>query len=254
MSEPVTSLNFRDLGGIAAETGKIRSGLLFRSEGPRNFCDRHFEELRNFGIHSIIDLRSVDERKEIPHAWHSPECTLLELEVDADLRVFGDEGRERLQRGSDPAIAVDTMKETYRSIPGSLTRHWARITGVMSGGSMPMLINCTAGKDRTGVAIALLLELVGVPRHEIMKDYLRSNVFGQNMHRTDTVRDGFMTSYGFVPSDGQIEALIGVQSDYLQSAWSEVDKRWGGLDSYFDDAGIGPNLRNEILGMLVERY
>tara|TARA_R110001606_G_scaffold354799_4_gene505525 strand:+ start:786 stop:1550 length:765 start_codon:yes stop_codon:yes gene_type:complete len=253
MTELITQLNFRDLGGLPVGQGVTAAGKLFRSEGPRNFTATQIEELQAFQIQTIIDLRSGQEREEMPHQWHQPSCQLLGLEVDADLRVFGDEGRERLKQGRDPAIAVETMKEAYRSIPGSLSRHWPVIAETLVTDRVPALINCTAGKDRTGVAVAFLLESVGVSREYILQDYLKSRVFGDNMLRAGTIEAGFMNSYGFLPSPGQIDALVGVRADYLEAAWSEVDKQWSGLDHYFEDAGMDQKMRGAICDMLIER-
>ena len=243
MTEPITHLNFRDLGGLPVGQGVTASGKLFRSEGPRNFTSTQIEELRSFEIRTIIDLRSGQEREEMPHQWHEPSCQWLGLEVDADLRVFGDEGRERLKQGTDPEIAIETMKDAYRSIPGSLSRHWPVIAEALVADRVPALINCTAGKDRTGVAIAFLLESVGVSRDYILQDYLKSRVFGENMTRAGTIEAGFISSYGFLPSPGQIDALVGVRADYLEAAWSEVDKQWSGVDQ---------NMRGAICDMLIE--
>jgi protein-tyrosine phosphatase len=251
MSEPITSLNFRDLGGLPASGGQVRSGTLYRSEGPRNFSTSQLAELQALGINAIIDLRSADERKDAPHQWQGQDCTWLGLDVDADLRVFGHEGRERISKGPDPAIAIDTMKETYRSIPKSLVRHWPVIAETLLSGDAPTLINCTAGKDRTGVAVAFLLEIAGVSRTTIMNDYLASQVFCDNMFRAGTIEAGFMGSYGFMPSHGQIEALVGVRSEYLETAWSEIDQNWSGLDAYFVASGLSKTAQSALRSRLV---
>jgi protein-tyrosine phosphatase len=252
MAEPINSLNFRDLGGLRAADGQVRHSKLYRSEGPRNFSAAQFSQLQALNIRAIIDLRSVEERDDIPHSWHSADCQWLGLEVDADLRVFGDDGRERLRQGPDPAIAIDTMTQTYRSIPKSLARHWPVITKTLIGGGSPTLVNCTAGKDRTGVAIAFLLEHVGVPREIIMQDYLASRVFGENMMRAGTLEAGFMGSYGFMPSPGQVEALVGVRTEYLEAAWDEVDQNWSGMNGYFEASGINKNAQAGLQLSLIE--
>ena len=249
---PASSLNFRDLGGLTAADGQIRKGVLFRSEGPRNFAPQQLSALQGIGFRSIVDLRSASERTEVPHDWHSPECRWLELDVNADLRVFGDEGRNRLLAGPDPAIAIATMAETYREIIIALRPHWPAIAGVLLDGAVPVLFNCTAGKDRTGVAIALLLEMAGVPRDVIMEDYLRSQVFGDNLVRDGGVEAGFMGSYGFLPSPGQVSALIGVRADYLQAAWDEIARGWSGVADYMATAGVDQATQRHIARILVD--
>lgn len=242
----LATLNFRDLAGLQTDTGSIRSGVLFRSEGPTNFTSDQLSAIASLGIRSIFDLRSAREREDVPHQWHGADCRWLGLDVDADLRVFGNEGRDRLLKGPDPQIAIDTMVETYREIPLSMARHWPLIGETLQNGELPVLINCTAGKDRTGVAVALLLELAGVPREVILEDYLRSSIFGDNLKRSGELEAGLLASFGFLPTSGQVDALIGVRSDYLEAAWAVIDDRWSGVAGYFDYAGVSEKAQLEI--------
>ena len=187
----------------------------------------------------------------MPHIWHGDDCIWHGLNVDADLRVFGNEGRERLQKGPDPKIAIDTMVETYREIPIALQPHWSTIAKCFMGNEQAVLVNCTAGKDRTGVAIALLLEIAGVARDNIMQDYLASQIFGENLKKGGKLEAGFMGSYGFMPSVGQIDALIGVRDEYLNAAWDEIDQKWSGVPHYLSDAGIDEAMQKEIRTFLI---
>lgn len=249
---PADSLNFRDLGGLPASGGLTRSGVLYRSEGPRNFTPTQFEALQGMGFRSIVDLRSAQEREEAPHEWHGADCRWLGLDVNADLRVFGHDGRERLILGPEPEIAISTMAETYREVVGALMSHWPIIAGVLLDGEVPMLLNCTAGKDRTGVAIALLLELAGVPRDAIVEDYMRSVRFTENLLRSGELEAGLMASFGFMPSAGQVDALIGVRADYLEAAWDEVAQGWGDVPGYFVAAGLNTDMQQRIRAVLVD--
>lgn len=244
-------INFRDLGGLPAAGGSTRRGVLFRSEGPRYMTPQHRSELRQLGITSVFDLRSPQEREDYPHTWHDPACLVLAMEVEADLRVFGNEGRSRLLQGREPEIAIETMCETYREIPKALLPHWPVIAERILDRDGISLVNCTAGKDRTGVAVALLLELVGVKPEAIEADYLRSQIFGDNMRQAGTLEPGFMASYGFLPSRGQTDALVGVRSDYLAAARGEVDRGWAGLSGYFEAAGLTTAHQLELRARLV---
>lgn len=248
---PISSLNIRDLGGLPAEGGRVREGVLYRSEGPRNFTPEQLEVLKGLGVRAIIDLRSAHERNEAPHGWQGPDCAWHGLDVNADLRVFGNEGRERLSRGPELDIAIEAMTDAYREIVGALLPHWRVIGDELAEGKTPMLVNCTAGKDRTGVSIALLLEIAGVSREIIMEDYLRSAIFGENLARGETLGPALMASYGFMPSPEQVDALIGVRPDYLQAAWAEIDRGWRDVPSYFEHAGLNSAQQGRIRSVLV---
>ncbi|MDE2563112.1 MAG: tyrosine-protein phosphatase [Sphingomonadales bacterium] len=249
---PADNLNFRDIGGLAAGGGRTRSGVLYRSEGPRNFAPGQLAALRGLGIRSIIDLRSALEREEAPHDWQGPDCRWLGFDVDADLRVFGNDGRERLRIGPEPEIAISTMAETYREIVGALLPHWPAIADALLGRGVPVLLNCTAGKDRTGVAIALLLELAGVSRDAIVRDYMRSTVFSDNLKRSDDLEAGLLSTFGFMPSAGQVDALIGVREDYLEAAWDELARKWTDVRGYFLAAGLDGAVQRRIGALLVD--
>jgi protein-tyrosine phosphatase len=248
---PLNTLNFRDLGGIEAGSGRVRDGMLYRSEGPANFGADQITALRQLDIRSIVDLRSARERGTAPHDWQDSVCRWLQLDVNADLRVFGEDGRERLSRGTDTAIAIDTMVDTYLEIPGAMLPHWPVIGDALHSGSGAVMVCCTAGKDRTGVAIAVLLELAGVPRDAIMRDYLRSSIFGENIKGRGTLEADLMASYGFLPSQEQIDALIGVRPEYLQAAWDLIDKNWSGTTGYLAAAGIDEARQSAIAGQLL---
>ena len=245
-------LNFRDLGGLPAGSGAIRPGILYRSEGPANLTAEQQSAMAALGIRNIVDLRSAREQESAPHGWHGDGCNWRTLHVDADLRVFGNEGRERLLASPDPQIAIDTMVETYREIPAALMKHWSAIGDCLAEDELPVLVNCTAGKDRTGVVVALILEMAGVSRDVIVADYMRSHIFAQNILRSGTLEAGFMGSYGFMPSEGQVDALIGVRSEYLEAAFDTIEREWSGVPQYLAEAGLAIPEQQRIAQVLVE--
>ena len=103
-----------------------------------------------------------------------------------------------------------------------------------------------------GVAIALLLELAGVDRAVIVEDYLRSAVFAVNLVRAGELEPGLMASFGFMPSPGQIDALIGVRADYLEAAWDEITRGWSDVPGYFAAAGVDGEMQGRIRDVLVD--
>ena len=246
----LTPLNFRDLGGIEAHGGVVRGGALFRAEGPGNFGPEHQAELRSLGIGFIFDLRSAKERESHPHDWQDADCRWLGLDVNADLRVFGHDGRERLSLGEQGELAIDIMCETYREIPDALAPHWETVGACLLEGR-PAMVNCTAGKDRTGVAVAVLLEMLGAPREAILDDYSRSSIFGDNLRRSGSLERGFRSRFGVMPSPQQVDALIGVRREYLAAAWEQIESKHKTVARYLADAGLGEDIQTELRRRLV---
>lgn len=251
MTETALRLNFRDLGGLpTASGGQLHHGVLFRSEGPKNFAGAHRDELRAIGFRAIFDLRSAGEREEAPHDWQDGGCAWLHCDMNQDLRAADRTEWERLRDGDDAAAGIAVMAQNYAAMPAALLAHWRPIAEALLGGWTPALINCTAGKDRTGVAVALLLDLLGVPHEAIFADYRQSAIFGRNMEIQGSLERGFMDSFGFVPGKAVIAALVGVRDEFLGAALDEVAARWGGAQGYFEAAGVGGAMQDNLRAVM----
>jgi protein-tyrosine phosphatase len=251
MTETALRLNFRDLGGLPTRSGgQLRHGVLFRSEGPKNFVGAQLEELRAIGIRAIFDLRSAGEREEAPHDWQDASCTWLHCDMNQDLRAADRTEWDRLREGDDAVAGIAVMAQNYAEMPAALVAHWRPMAEALLGGRTPALINCTAGKDRTGVAVAVLLDLLEVPREAILADYRLSAIFGQNMEIQGSIERGFMDSFGFVPGPAVIAALVGVRDEFLDAALDEVATRWGGAQGYFEAAGLDGATQNELRAVM----
>jgi len=114
-------------------------------------------------------------------------------------------------------------------------------------------VHCTAGKDRTGVAVAVLLSLLGVSRELILSDYARSDVFARNLRLAGSVDHAFQNHFGFVPPDTVMNLLIGVQPDFLGAALDEVDREWGSVSGYFTAGGVDAGRQQRISEMLLDQ-
>ena len=98
MTDQITRLNFRDIGGLPTEAGGFfRSGLFYRTEGPKNFVGKYLEDLKALGVRAIFDLRSDGERERDPHDWHDDDCQWLALDMNTDLRAADTTEWERLR-------------------------------------------------------------------------------------------------------------------------------------------------------------
>lgn len=168
--------NFRDLGGYpAARGGTVRWGRLFRADTLHRLTPADMARFQALGLRTVIDLRSateIDEYGRLHEAasedldWHH--VPMLDVVV---LRP-AEPGE-----APDPAPASEALPpgESYVRMLGSgdlMARAFELLTG---DGRLPAVFHCTAGRDRTGMLAAMVLDLLGVPDEVIAEDYVLTN-------------------------------------------------------------------------------
>jgi protein-tyrosine phosphatase len=154
------AFNFRDTGGLAAGSARSRAGVLFRSANLARLDDHGVEQMRGLGIRRIIDLRDDEEVVNAPSRVDALEATTV---------------RVPLFLGSISSFFTNdaTLQEFYRMIlDDSADQVLAVVRGVLA--EQPVLVHCTAGKDRTGVTVALTLAAAGVDEDAVVADYART--------------------------------------------------------------------------------
>lgn len=179
-------INFRDLGGYANRQGaRVRWGKVYRSAQLDRPSDQGAEDLRNLGVKTVVDLRFSDESRKYPTlqnavpgalmlSWHDEQNTPgrtagASIQADSDKLIRG--WRDSLESG-DPAQVREAMRLNY---PQKLYSHAAiyeRMLRELIEDATPLVFHCAAGKDRTGVAAALILGLLEVDNSIIKEDYL----------------------------------------------------------------------------------
>ena len=229
--------NFRDLGGYPTTDGRTtRWRHIFRSNHLGQLTAADIEIVRALGVRSAFDFRGVEERAagvcvvdEI--AVHS---LPIEPTVVAALRA-------ELERGTLTApVALEIMRESYRNYVRHNTHSFRALFGHLLQDRAPLVIHCTAGKDRTGFASALILHALGVPDDVIAEDYLLTNRF----YRRDA------TAATDLPED--VRSAIGsVEASYLAAAFEAVSSEYGDLETYLSD---GLKLGAAERSALKERY
>ena len=253
MTEALSKLNFRDIGGLPTQHGGIvRPGVIYRSEGPASFEPVHREELAALNIKLVCDLRSEGERDKDPNDW-ADAARLLNLDVTADLRVRTSSGWEALRHDQSSEAVRGALVGNYAAIPAALHPHWRHLVESIIDGETPVLIHCTAGKDRTGVMIALLLRVVGVAEDVVIADYQRSDIFAKNLRLRGGIEEQFQQAFGFIPTDDLIDAMIGVDVELLNAAFDAMAAQYGSLEGYFAAAGVDAALLARLRDTMVAR-
>ncbi len=235
--------NFRDVAGAGyrTSTGRVlRRGVFFRSN-ELQLTHEDAAAIAGLAITAIYDLRERREVEahpdvEVPGAvWNHVEVTGIPQGVGAEL--------------DDPDAAVEAICDVYRRFvtdPASRASFGALLRGLAES-SAPQLFHCTAGKDRTGWAAALLLRLAGVPEDVVVDDYLRTNVIGV---ATRTKYLDLVAEHLGADRVPVFEQIMVADVSYLAAADDAVRTSYGDLMSYLRD-GLG--LDEETLGRLTER-
>jgi len=136
------------------------------------------------------------------------------------------------------------MTEGYRMILEEGTTSYRKLMEVvLDESNWPVLIHCNAGKDRSGIGVALILEALGVDRETIMEEYLLTNkvsrieekaVFLSKESKNSSRGNRF--SKGTPPSAWL--PIVGVNSKMLEAFYSSVDEKFGSMDAYLDELGV----------------
>jgi protein-tyrosine phosphatase len=217
--------NFRDLGGYPGRAGRaVRWRRIFRSNHLGHVTDADIEILRGLGLRSAFDFRGTEERVAAMCGINEIAVHSLPIEptVVASLRA-------RLAGGKQlsPADAIEVMRDSYRNYVRDNTSSFRALFAHLLEDRAPLVIHCTAGKDRTGFACALILHALGVSSDLIAEDYLLTNRF----YRRDP------SSSSDLPEDvGQV--LGSVETSFLAAAFETIGADYGNLENYFSD-GLG---------------
>ncbi|MFT4193066.1 tyrosine-protein phosphatase [Ottowia sp.] len=211
--------NFRDLGGYTGADGRaVRWRRLFRSDHLAALTPQDAEVLRALGVTRAFDLRGVAERAAVPYELAGARQVPLPIEPTVVQRM-----KDLLEAGQQvtPAHTVELMQHTYRAFVHDNAACFATLFEHLLADDTPLVFHCTAGKDRTGFAAALILLALGVPRDVVMQDYLLTNDLYQ-MPALDDSR---------APRE-VLNVLWRVQEAFLDAALQAVDQDFGGPERY----------------------
>jgi protein-tyrosine phosphatase len=219
-------LNFRSLAGTPAADGRtLKAGRLFRGGHVAVLPEALAEALRMAGVTSLCDLRSAEEQAREPSALvaagFAPAMPPPAGDPTLALRVVGDPSAE-------PADVRAAMLSTYAAMPERFAPALGRVLQAAIDAPGGLLVQCAIGKDRTGVAIALLLAALGVQRARILADYTASNGARDAIYAALAARNAGRTP----PPAAMLAPLLAADPAYLAAFWDRLDTDWGGEAGY----------------------
>lgn len=232
--------NFRDLGGYAGQGGQtVRWRRLFRSDHLGALTSDDAAQLAGLGVGRTVDLRTRAERAAVPSQLPGVAQYALPIEPMVMRRMA-----ELMAVGRSPTAheAVALMEQTYRGFVDEHAQRFAELFGLLLDADTPLVFHCTAGKDRTGFAAALILLALGVPRPLVMQDYLLTNA----LYRRPPA------PAHSAPAE-VMEVLWRVQAGFLDAALHSVDTAHGGVDAYLRQRlGLGERERARLAALYLE--
>ena len=233
--------NFRDLGGYRTIDGAtVRTGRLYRSGHLASLSAQERQLLEQAGIRTVIDLRGRadivrDGEAVLPHGakW-------------LNLNVFGDTARDRqpirehiklderlrleiLNRGHGERLMTTVLMRLAFSRTEAFT---SMLRCLADSGSLPAIVHCSSGKDRTGWAATLVLLALGVPERQVLDHYLLSNEYRKS--EIDSAIASFSDTRRI---NGELlRPLLEVRPQYLVATFRAIRNRFGSLDAYLTKA------------------
>ncbi len=245
--------NFRDFGGYAGAGGRrLKTGRFYRSAGHGMATDADLEAIAALDLAVIVDLRRPEERRRDPARRPAGFCGLVIENADE----APDDWRAHIAGGDLSAAAFRRyMLDYYRRAPLE-ARHldlFGRYFRALAEHDGPVLIHCAAGKDRTGVLVALTHHLAGVGRDEIVDDYLLTNDPARQAARLPRVMKIIEEVAGQAPSEEAVMVAMGVEAEYLDTAFAAIAAHYGDLDAYLEAAlGVDRAIRSVLERRLLD--
>ena len=243
--------NWRDVGGYRTNDGQwVRMGKIYRADQLDKISTNDMALIDQLDPAVIIDLRTQSERTREPDMI-PPRARGLVLDVAADANgsLGGDmhDALATIAAGKGVEMLTAANRD-FVALPSAQKAYSAMIRELLQEQDGAVVYHCTAGKDRTGWATAIILGLLGVPRETIMADYLLSNAY----LKTKNEAAAAMFQKAGAPFDiAYLEAVLTVRPDYLQAAFDEVQRKYGSFDAY---ARQGLGLTDADIAALRKKY
>ncbi|MDR0988057.1 MAG: tyrosine-protein phosphatase [Prevotellaceae bacterium] len=223
--------NFRDMGGYHSYSTRkeIRWGMLYRSGQLETAGQHAFRKLKNLGIKTVIDLRTPLEAAStptLPDHFNVVHIPLPTIEVEPLLK-----GIQQKSIRSDTVYRI--VERMERTLVMNSTDEFRRLFDVLlNEDNYPLVIHCTTGIGRTGLASALILFALGVDSDMVMDDYRLSNIY-YNIPRASR----YVYSLP-VRSQEAVTTLYSARENYLNAAKNEIESHYGNIDTYLE-SGVG---------------
>jgi protein-tyrosine phosphatase len=244
--------NFRDIGGYPTQYGPTtRWGTVYRAGVLTYLTEADHAPLTSLQVRTICDLRRVEERKREPTRWPHDNVTGLAWDDDVIAPTL------RGMAANYPRTAAgmfDAMIALYRALPGWMAPRIGGMFSAIAKGDVPMIVHCAAGKDRTGIAIAVLLRALGVSEQTAIEDYLLTNESGnfeafiRSRHEAHLGLADAHSPLLSMPEEMR-RVLFSADAAFLEAAFEQI----GDVEAYLSEtAGVSREVLDRVRNTLLE--
>lgn len=232
--------NFRDIGGYKAHDGRsVKWRKIFRSDHLAALDANDLTQLQSLGVRRAFDFRGVQESQAQSYAWPHIQRHSLSIEPTVVQRL---QAQHLTGKPLTAADALDAMQCTYRDFVRADSHRFAELFDHLLEKPDPLLFHCTAGKDRTGLAAALVLSALGVSEADIWRDYLLTNqLYKRNSTGATTL------------SPDVLKIVWEVQESFLKASLDEIHAQHGSVQNYLErKLGITPAARAKLHSLYLD--
>ena len=232
------SANFRDIGGYpTAAGGRVRRGVVFRSGSLDELSEDDVPVLRSLGVCAVADLRREPERAEVTPSWFEASgIAVTQLPIGtrvAHLKSIA----ERMIAGEIADFGTEDMVGIYTTLLTHYSAEFGAVARLIASSDGATVVHCTAGKDRTGVAVALLLSFLGVDDATVAEDYALSQ-----QHYSRPLLKELEVRFAELDADlDRVRAFFEAQPAAMLGLLADLRARFGGAAAYLaGPAGVSP--------------
>ncbi|MDE0238080.1 MAG: tyrosine-protein phosphatase [bacterium] len=221
------ALNVRDLGGVTNSNGQqVKFGVVYRSDDLAELSDLDLAELEKRSVRTVVDFRSSEEVEARPSRL-PPGATAVSAPFARGDRTAGEVMESLIAGQLTREDAHQILLDSYRHIADIGSPAFAVLIRSIIDRS-PVLFHCAGGKDRTGVAAAVILSILGVDRDQIVDDYMLTN------DRLTDQSSTFQLRLAEYPEESRdvLLALGLAKADYIELALDVIERDFGGIESY----------------------
>lgn len=243
--------NFRDFGGYLTVDGRqVQWGRLYRSGHLSLLDDGDRIYLSFLDIRKNCDLRRADECSKEPNKL--PGTTEI-IGLDIDAGSFGSFFHTLQEDQMNPEFMVTIMREINRELvlehQPKFQKMFAELLDLESGA---FLVNCSAGKDRTGFGAALILSSLGVPRETILYDYLLSGHYFPVERERARALEKYGPEMSAIMASEAVMPIAEAREEYLLAAFETIDNTYTSVEQFLEEAyGIGKEERRLLRERLI---